>query len=145
MPTFGYKLPYHRCLNPSVLMLTYFSIKSSTRCRGRCNLDVNGRVLGAKCPLYLVSKSQRQVRFLCTSPMVLTFHIFSCLPSSSAEGKWPGCFSISSCSFSSLEPLTATVNQNSLGVEAEQQSSQDTGVQTFVYALWLHYLMATIL
>lgn len=59
MPIFGYKMPYHRYLSLSILMMLYFVIKSFTRCRGRCTLDVNGKVLGAKCPLYLVSESQR--------------------------------------------------------------------------------------
>ena len=130
MPTFGYKLPYHRYLNLSILMLMYFIMKSCTRCRGICNFDVNGRILGAKCPVYLVSMSQRQIRLLCTSPMALPFRMSSCLPSSSAEGKWPGCCSTFLCSFSSLESLTAAVNQNSLGIEVGQWS-QDTGMQTF--------------
>lgn len=145
MPIFGYKMPYHRYLSLSILMMLYFVIKSFTRCRGRCTLDVNGRVLGAKCPLYLVSESQRQIRLLCTSSVVSPFHISSCLPSPSAEGKWPACFSTSLCSFSSLEPLTAAVNQNRLGVEVEGEWSQDTGMQTFVYSVQLHFLMATIL
>lgn len=48
------------------------------------------------------------------------------------RGKWPGYFSTCLCHFSSLELLTATVNQNSLGTEVEGQWSQDTGMQTFV-------------
>jgi len=116
VPTFVYKLPYYRHLNPSILTLMYFIIESFGRSRDRCSFDVIGEVLGAKCPLYLVFVPQRQIRLLCTSLVVLPFHSSS-----------------------------AVVNQNSLGIEAEGQWSQDTGMQIFVCSACLHFLMATIL
>lgn len=73
-------------------MFMYFIIKSYTKCRNRCNFDVNGRILGAKCPLFLVSMPQRWIRLLCISPVVHPFCIFSWMPFSLEEWKLPGCF-----------------------------------------------------
>lgn len=106
MYTFEYQLPCPRYLDLSVLMLVYFILKSCTRCIGRCNLGINGRILGVKCPFYLVSMPQKQIRLLCASPVALPFRISSCLASSAAEGKCPGSFSTPFCRFSSLELLT---------------------------------------
>lgn len=138
MSTFGYQLPCHRYLDLSVLMLIYFIIKSRTRCIGRCNHDINGRILGAKCPLYLVSVPQKQIRLLCAPPVAFPFRISSCLASSAAEGKCLGSFSTPLCSFISSEPLTAAVSQNGLRIEAEGQWSQDNRNGNVCFLVWLH-------
>lgn len=123
---------YHRYLNLSVLMLMCFHNKSCTRCKGTCNLHVDGRIPGAECPLYQISMRHRPIRLLCTSPVVLPFHIPFRLLRSFGEGKWPGQFSTILCSFGSLEQLTAAVNQNSFGIKVERQQSQATGMQTIL-------------
>lgn len=143
MSTFGYQLPCQRYLDLSVLMLIYFIIKSCTRCIGRCNPDINGRILGAKCLLYLVSVPQKQIRLLCAPPVALPFHISSCLASSAAEGKCLGSFSTPFCSFSSSEPLTAALSQNGLRIEAGQWSQDNRNGNVFL--VWLHFLMTTVL